>query len=144
MSYMSKSVSGKGFDVFTHGYSSEDGKVACLLCVAINGYHSVASYKWAREEVLMNEFYPVVYVICEGEYKCTTVAEDSVKEAIFSVSSQCQPFNSLVYQSNVHCIVYLQRINMESCLLQTGSPTKKELVYKTMLLMQSVFECRCF
>lgn len=33
---------------------------------------------------------------------------------------------------------------MESCLLQTGSPAKKELVYKTMLLMKSVFECRCF
>ena len=46
--------------------------VAMLMCVVLNNFHSMATYKWNCIDVMLgeDELYPVIYVTSSGKYEC--------------------------------------------------------------------------
>ncbi len=44
--------------------------VALLACVALNGYHSLTTYKWQSNEIDLDECSPLIYVTECGLYTC--------------------------------------------------------------------------
>lgn len=69
--YMSSMVSGSYLSVWTGVKVSEQDHVALLVCVALNGYHSVVSYQWSEDGVEMKgETYPLLYTSVCGKHTC--------------------------------------------------------------------------
>ena len=50
---------------------SQQDHIALLMCVALDGYHSVVSYQWIENGAEMKgEVYPLLYVSAFGRYTC--------------------------------------------------------------------------
>ena len=65
---------------------SQDDYTALLMCIAQNGYHSVASYQWKKDgENLSNEIFPLLYVSSTGKFECTVSAASQTIRHAFEV-----------------------------------------------------------
>lgn len=63
---------------------SQQDHVALLVCVALNGYHSVVSYQWSEDGVEMKgETYPLLYTSVIGKYTCRVTSKMKVIERHF-------------------------------------------------------------
>jgi len=72
----------KGFDMWCGGFSEPNDGVGALVCVALNGYHSISTYQWYNEgEEMRNETYPSLYVIRPGKYWCVVTFTDCTKRS---------------------------------------------------------------
>ena len=60
---------------------SQEDYIALLMCVALDGHHSIASYQWRRNGCdLLSEVHPLLYTCMVGKYTCcVTSKEQSVK-----------------------------------------------------------------
>ena len=48
--------------------ASPQDYVALLMCIAVGGYHSVASYQWSKDGLEMEEeVYPLIYTAAAGK-----------------------------------------------------------------------------
>ena len=64
-----------------------NGDVAIMVCVAINGFHSKASYQWfKRGEVLGGAVHPIIYVETPGDYCYTVTIEGTEEKREFRVT----------------------------------------------------------
>lgn len=45
--------------------------MAVLVCCALDGYHSVCTYVWSRNNEPLDENYAVLYTQVIGVYECT-------------------------------------------------------------------------
>lgn len=55
--------------------------VAILVCFTLNGYHSVTSYKWFRNDILIvTNPYPVLYTVESGKYKCIMESDKGIRK----------------------------------------------------------------
>ena len=67
---------GSHLSLWTGVNLSQDDHVALLMCVAVNGYHSVVSYQWSKNGAEMNgEVYPLLYISAFGRYTCRVSSE---------------------------------------------------------------------
>ena len=58
------------FEIWSECFCTSWDEVAVMVCVAINGFHSQATYRWFRDaQVLEEETYPVLYASAAGTYK---------------------------------------------------------------------------
>ena len=47
---------------------SDTDHVALLMCIALNGYHSLSTYLWRESgEVMVSEVYPLLYISNAGD-----------------------------------------------------------------------------
>ena len=92
--------------LYTYCYTN--GKVACLMCVALNGFHAKAIYRWYKDaQLLEEENNPVVYVQSSGFYTCLVTAQEVTEDRSFSVTStymrllsHCSP-TQLLYEVKI-------------------------------------------
>ena len=77
---------GAEFMLYTYCYTN--GKVAFLMCVALNGFHTKATYRWYKNaQLLEDENNPIVYVQSSGFYTCLVIAQEITEDRSFSVTS---------------------------------------------------------
>ena len=77
---------GAEFMLYTYCYTN--GKVVFLMCVALNGFHTKATYRWYKDaQLLEDENDPIVYVQSSGFYTCLVIAQDITEDRSFSVTS---------------------------------------------------------
>ncbi len=75
---------------------SPSNPVALMACVAINGYHSVASYQWSRDGItLSEESSSILYCGTPGNNTCAVTAEGCTAKAVYTLTghgmeSPCQ------------------------------------------------------
>ena len=56
------------------------------MCIAINGYHSVASYEWSKDGFkLLDEVHPLLYASSTGKFTCSVTIKTKVIERYFEV-----------------------------------------------------------
>lgn len=73
------------FDVWTGCYAVK--KVALLVCVAINSYHSVSVYGWEHNGSPLNSHQtPLLYCGSGGMYTATVTHGSFVKKCTFEVT----------------------------------------------------------
>ena len=50
---------------------SENSSVALLMCVAVEGFHLLATYQWSQDvSQIVDEVYPLLYTTKPGKYSC--------------------------------------------------------------------------
>ena len=72
--------------IWTAAEVSQDDYVALLMCVAVDGYHSLTSYQWRKDgENILNEIYPLFYATTIGSYDCFVSAMSQTAKCSFEV-----------------------------------------------------------
>ena len=65
---------------------SQQDYVALLMCIAVDGYHTVCSYQWCKSGYnLTDEVYPLLYATSVGEYECSVTTKTEVMRQCFEV-----------------------------------------------------------
>lgn len=60
----------EGWGIWTGGVGSKN--ITMLVAVVTGGFHSVAKYSWAKDNIPLEEdMYPVIYATSVGEYTCS-------------------------------------------------------------------------
>ena len=60
----------EGWGIWTGGVGSKN--ITMLVAVVTGGFHSVAKYSWAKDNIPLEEdVYPVIYAASVGEYTCS-------------------------------------------------------------------------
>ena len=66
-------------------YASQTDHRACMACVAVNGYHSKATYDWLRNGESMFEKTPLLYTDREGNYECQVTSAGENSSVVFRI-----------------------------------------------------------
>ena len=77
------------FEIWAGCYSSPTDQLAVMACPARNGFHSLATYTWEKDDQLLpGQETPLIYSGV-GRYKCTIKAKEnalSVEFIVYGVS----------------------------------------------------------
>ena len=58
-----------------------------MVCVAVEGFHSLAQYQWYRDDVpLHSGTFPILYVQHCGEYSCVVTVDDVERKTYFKAT----------------------------------------------------------
>lgn len=80
---------GSKLEIWTATEVSQEDHIALLVCVAENGYHSLATYTWQKDgEYLRNENHPLLYVNTVGKFECTVSASSQKIKQLFMVQGE--------------------------------------------------------
>ena len=61
--------------------------IALLMCGALGGYHSQASYDWSENgKVMPSECHPLLYTTAIGVYTCTVTSNKKSAKCSFEVT----------------------------------------------------------
>lgn len=67
--------------------SSQEDRVALLMCVATSGHHSIASYQWSKNGCdLVGEVHPLLYATTVGKYTCNVTSNQKSAKRQFEVT----------------------------------------------------------
>jgi len=78
---------GSSLSLWTGVDASSQDYVALLMCIAVGGYHSVASYQWSKDGLEMEEeVYPLIYTAAAGKYSCNVTTAGMSMEHHFEVT----------------------------------------------------------
>ena len=77
---------GAQLSLWTGAEASQQYYVALLMCVAMDGYHSLVSYQWSRNAADMTgEIHPLLYTAMVGKYTCKVTNKTTSTERHFVV-----------------------------------------------------------
>ena len=75
---------GKPFEIMKSCQSSADGRAACLMCVALHGYHnSSCSYLWKMSSQTLSSLSDLP----EEIHPCSTVAKKALTHALYKLAA---------------------------------------------------------
>lgn len=87
-------ISGTQLSLWTGVKISQQDHVALLMCVALNGYHSVVSYQWSENGADMKgEVYPLLYTSSFGKFVCRVSSTMKTIERRFETKGTLIFFN---------------------------------------------------
>ena len=85
----SNNTKGLKFDVWCGCYTSSSDHTALLACVAINGYHATASYRWELCNITVSTHdTPLLYCTQTGVYICQVTCDDESISCNFEVKGK--------------------------------------------------------
>lgn len=79
-------IIGATFDVWCGCYTSQVDQRALLACVALEGYHSIATYAWFLGAETLHEHTPLLYTDRVGMYKCLVTCESDTCSKTFQLT----------------------------------------------------------
>lgn len=84
--------SGADFATWTGCKVSQQDWTALLVCVAMNGYHGIASYNWEKDGEDLDEEFPLLYTKATGKYHCVVTVPTATMKATkdFEIKGICE------------------------------------------------------
>ena len=94
---------GAQLSLWTGAEASQQDYVALLMCVAMDGYHSLVSYQWSRNGADMTgEIHPLLYTAMVGKYTCKVTNKTTSKERHFVVKGTKSVLSLHNYNNNYY------------------------------------------